>query len=185
MGQLRCALALARFTGHRESAILKLWVSDLLLTPERIAQALADVGRDEADADHMTNGAILWRAANDKQGITHVTPLSRAAREELDRYLAKVARVGDTPLLPAPRNDAAPLGSRLAAHWLLRAEQDAGLPKLLGGLWHPYRRLWATERKGLSEVDVAAAGGWNDVRAMRNSYQQSDAATMQRVAEGG
>lgn len=183
-GRLRCALALARFTGHRESAILNLWASDILLSPERIASALAAVGRAEADAEHMPHGAVLWRARNDKQGVTHVTPLSRAARDELDLYLRQAARVGDVPLFPAPRNDAVPLGRRLASRWLLKAEHIAGLPKLEGGLWHPYRRAWATERKGLSDVDVAAVGGWTDVRTMHRSYQQSDAATMQRVAEG-
>ena len=29
------------------------------------------------------------------------------------------------------------------------AKEKAGLPKLEGGLWHPYRRKWATERKYL------------------------------------
>lgn len=42
---------------------------------------------------------------------------------------------------------------------LLETEQRAGLPKLEGGVWHPYRRAWATARKGLSETDVAAQGG--------------------------
>jgi hypothetical protein len=26
--------------------------------------------------------------------------------------------------------------------WLTVAEREAGLPKLDGGLWHPYRRKW-------------------------------------------
>src|SRR6478672_5829345 len=37
----------------------------------------------------------------------------------------------------------------------------AELPKLKGGVWHPYRRKWATVRKHLSLADVAAAGGWS------------------------
>lgn len=37
------------------------------------------------------------------------------------------------------------------------------LEKLDGGLWHSYRRKWATERKHLPLMDVAAACGWNDV----------------------
>ena len=33
--------------------------------------------------------------------------------------------------------------------WLTEAEAQAGLTKLDGGLWHAYRRKWATERKEL------------------------------------
>lgn len=31
--------------------------------------------------------------------------------------------------------------------WLTMAEQRAGLEKLHGGLWHTYRRKWATEQR--------------------------------------
>lgn len=57
------------------------------------------------------------------------------------------------------------------------------LPKLVGGVFHPYRRLWATERKHLPLVDVATAGGWRDTQALRLSYQHADPATVLRVVE--
>jgi hypothetical protein len=38
------------------------------------------------------------------------------------------------------------------------AEQVAGVKKLKGGLWHPYRRKWANERKHLPLVDVGETG---------------------------
>jgi hypothetical protein len=44
------------------------------------------------------------------------------------------------------------------------------LPKLRGGRWHPYRRLWATERKTFPDVDVAEAGGWTGTKAMKLAY---------------
>ena len=50
-----------------------------------------------------------------------------------------------------------------------------------GGLWHPWRRKWATERKGMPIRDVAAAGGWTETRTLLASYQQSDDCTLQRV----
>ena len=43
-GRLGCILTLARFTGRRESAICALRASDILLSEDRIAEALADAG---------------------------------------------------------------------------------------------------------------------------------------------
>ena len=49
-----------------------------------------------------------------------------------------------------------------------KAEGAAGLPKLAGSVAHAYRRLWATERKTLPDVDVAATAGGKP-SMMRNS----------------
>jgi hypothetical protein len=68
---------------------------------------------------------------------------------------------------------------------LLRAERLAGLEPLDGSLWHAYRRKWATERKHLPAVDVAAAGGWKNTTTLARCYQQADAETMLRVVLGG
>ncbi len=64
---------------------------------------------------------------------------------------------------------------------MLDAEKKAELPKLDGSLWHAYRRKWATSRKGLPDVDVAAAGGWSDLTSLKTAYQQPDTATLYRV----
>jgi hypothetical protein len=61
------------------------------------------------------------------------------------------------------------------------AERVARLPKLEGGLWHPYRRKWATERKHLPLKDVAAAGGWKDTETLLTCYQQPDNETLLAV----
>jgi hypothetical protein len=52
-----------------------------------------------------------------------------------------------------------------------------------GSLWHAFRRLWATERKGLPVKDVAAAGGWKDITTLINCYQQPDEETLRAVVE--
>jgi len=70
-----------------------------------------------------------------------------------------------------------------ASYALGRAEERAGLVKLDRGVWHPYRRLWAVERKPWPDVDVARAGGWRDLTTMKRSYQRADAATVLRVVE--
>ncbi len=50
-----------------------------------------------------------------------------------------------------------------------------------GGLWHPWRRKWAAERKDMPLKDVAAAGGWRDPNTLLKCYQQSDEQTLTRV----
>ena len=54
--------------------------------------------------------------------------------------------------------------------YLKKAEKHAKLPKLDGALWHAYRRSWASARKHLSLVDVAAAGGWTDTGTLLRCY---------------
>jgi hypothetical protein len=49
------------------------------------------------------------------------------------------------------------------------------------GSWHPYRRKWATERKHLPLVDVAAAGGWKGTQMLLKCYQQPDPDTILAV----
>ncbi len=59
------------------------------------------------------------------------------------------------------------------------------MTKQEGTLWHAYRRKWATERKHLPDVDVAAAGGWPETGSPKRCYQQADEATMLEVVLGG
>ncbi len=180
MGRLRLALILARYTARRIDAILHLRASDVLRSRDSIRAVLAELGENEGLADAMTHGAIYWRAEHDKQGRDRVTPISATVRAEIDAYLKANPRVGTAPLLPSVETPAdAPeltLPRTTATKWLARAERLAALPKLRGGLWHAYRRLWSTERKHLPDVDVAEAGGWTGTKAMKLSYQQSTAA---------
>jgi len=74
----------------------------------------------------------------------------------------------------------------LNQHLSRRADELAGVPRLAGGQWHPYRRKWATERTHLPDVDVAAAGGWAELSSLKRVYQQADDDTMlQVVLQGG
>lgn len=43
------------------------------------------------------------------------------------------------------------------------------------------RRLWASARKDLPDVDVAQAGGWSSLAALKMAYQKPDDVTMLRV----
>ena len=141
---------------------------------------------DERIADSMPDGAIHWSAETDKVGLLHVTPISEPVRAELDRYLRAHPRIGEAPLFPSDEADGTPLRTDVSARWLLDAEAAAELPKLEQGVWHPYRRLWASERKHLPpDVDVAAAGSWKDTVAPRKSYQHADPDTILAVVQHG
>lgn len=95
------------------------------------------------------------------------------ARREIERYLAINQRAGNVPLFPSVRDASKAVLRVVAERWLARAEKLSGQPKLRGGLFHPYRRLWATERKHLADVDVAEAGGWTGTKAMKLAYQSA------------
>ena len=71
----------------------------------------------------------------------------------------------------------------LSAKWLLEGKEAAELPKLAGSVAQAYRRIWATERKMLPGVDVAATGGWMSTQDLKLSYQHGDPATALRVVE--
>jgi hypothetical protein len=69
----------------------------------------------------------------------------------------------------------------MLTQWLSIAERKGKVPKLPGGLWHPYRRKWASERMHLPLKAVADAGGWKDTNTLLTCYQQSDDATLLAV----
>ena len=182
-GRLACMLALARYTGHRESAICQLKANDFLRTKAEVRAALGALGFDERQADYYPHGGLRWRAESDKMGNDSVTPLARDARDALDAYLAQNPRLGEAPLFPAPRDAGRPIRADLASRWLMKAEGLAGLPSLSGGRWHPYRRLWATERRHLPAQDVAAAGGWTGTQALTTIYQHATPDKILEVVE--
>lgn len=183
-GRLRCALTLARYTGRREGAICGLFASDLLPDDRAVRAALATQGMDERKAEHFPFGGIRWRSDTDKMGTSWIVPISQEAREEIDRYLQESPRLGAVPLFPSDRDALKPIGIYVMGRWLMEAEGLAGLPKLEQGRWHPYRRLWATERKHVPVQDVAAAGGWNSVETVLKVYQQSDPEGVLRAVTG-
>jgi hypothetical protein len=108
-----------------------------------------------------------------------------AATQRLDRILTERLGIGAAFLFPSPGDPTKPVEYGLASEWLLQAERLAELPKLERGIWHPYRRKWATVRKHLPLTDVAAAGGWKSTQTLLKCYQQADEATMLKVVLGG
>lgn len=112
-------------------------------------------------------------------------PLAEETRSAIERVLAMNPVVGEMPLFPAPRakdGNRPSCWTRFHARNLLgRAERAASISPIEGGDFHPYRRAWSTARKHHPAADVAAAGGWRDLRSLEKSYIKADEATMLRV----
>ena len=157
---------IANGTGRRLSAVCSLTYGDLSLSDEPY-------------------GSIRWPADTDKMGHESTVPISPSVRAALDRIHLERPGIGAAPLFPSPSDPTTPMTRHLADKWLRKAEKLAGVESQKGSLWHAYRRKWATERKHLSDTDVAAAGGWQNSLTLRKVYQQSDAETMLQVVLGG
>ena len=176
-----------RWDGHRKKQ--RSYLSELLDivngTGRRIS-AVCGLRYDDLHLNDALHGVIRWRAETDKTGRETHVPISGQVRAAMDRVLRERPGVGVAYLFPSPVNLTRPIRRELASEWLKRAEVIAEVPPLQGGQWHPYRRKWATERKHMPDVDVAAAGGWAELTSLKKAYQQADDATMLKVVlEGG
>ena len=155
-------LILAEGTGRRIGAIVALRWSDWL-------------------PDRGTHGAICWRADSDKLGREWITPVAFEVREALEAWRRECPGLGEAPIFPQANSPDRCITVYHARAWLRRAEKLAGLAPMRGGLWHPFRRKWATERKGMELRDVAHAGGWTDPTTLLRVYQAPDPEALERV----
>jgi integrase len=106
--------------------------------------------------------------------------MSAEAMHQLRQLQGKLGSVTGY-LFPSKRNPSGHIPGPLLSEWLRDAERYANLPKLQGGLWHPYRRGWASERMHFPLNAIADAGGWKDVATLVRCYQHADEATMLKV----
>ncbi len=168
-GRFPLLLTILEGTGFRVTAACSIEVRDVDLTSTPKAPFGQICRRQEFD---KMSHRDTWVA------------ISEDVREALVALLKMSKGVGRYPLFPSVRarqsNGTPKSWTRHYAAKLLRRTQklaaEAGElseEKLERGEFHPFRRKWATERKGHSDVDVAKAGGWGDVRSLK-MYQQSD-----------
>jgi len=158
--RLELALVLAEATGRRIGAV-------------------AGLRWDDFDFEAPT---ITWRAEFDKRRKEATIPVPAALAEEVRTFRARLQAFDGGWLFPLETKDRP--WHRTVFDGLLRtAEKKAKVTPLEGGLWHPYRRKWATERKNLPTVDVMKAGGWADRTTMETCYQQAtDAGVLEAMA---
>ena len=156
--KIEMALVLAEATGRRLGSIQHLrW--------------------EDVDFQH---GMLHWRKEHDKKGREYRIPIPASLLGELRTYRLESSAITGW-LFPSESDSSKPMDRHLFDKWLRVAEAAAGLTKLDGGLWHPYRRKWATERKGNALADVMAAGGWTDAATLLRSYQQADIESLMKV----
>lgn len=154
-------LVLAEATGRRAGAIRQLRWDDVYLPA-------------------IGEGNIRWRSESDKKRKEWMTPIPPSLVEELRTFQQKLGAVGGW-MFPSQKDSTQPIRRDVLRSHVGALERHAKLPKLEGGLLHPYRRKWATERKHLPLKDVAAAGGWQDEGTLLTCYQQADRETMLAV----
>lgn len=161
-GRFGVFLALVDALGWRVSALCQLRAEDV----------------DRSAGPYTPYGRVRKRAETDKTGVEMWVPFSEPARAALDRLPWPVS---GGYLFPSPRRRGSPWRREHARDLLERCEAAAGLRPLAGGDFHPYRRKWASERKGMPTADVMLAGGWKDSATLLRCYQQADPATLLAV----
>jgi site-specific recombinase XerC len=181
-GTFRVMLVVAWATGRRLGSISALRASDVLLTPEAVAAALAEAGGDERLATEWP-AAIRWAAEADKEGVAWLTPIPTKLAATLAAYIRARALVGNAVLFSRTRG--APVSHGTSFNWMRAAERKAKLPRQTRGGWHAIRRAWATARKHMPLQDVMLAGGWRDATSLQRAYQHADPATVRAVMEVG
>ena len=158
--RLELALVLAEATGRRVGSIRGLRWADFAADPP----------------------AITWRAEYDKRRREQTVPIPQALADEVRSFRVRIQALGDGWVFRQLEKDE-PWHRKWFDELLRKAEKAAELTPLPGGLWHPYRRKWATERRHLPAVDVMKAGGWTDRTTMETCYQQATDADVLAVME--
>lgn len=157
-------------------------ISEIVVGTGRRISAVCNLRAEDLDRSKEAPwGGINWPADTDKMGKAWRCPISATVREALEDALRKRPAVGPGWLFPSPKDREKPVRYDQVNRWLREAEGKANLEPQDGTLWHAYRRLWASARKDLPDVDVAKAGGWSSLEALKLAYQMPDDATMLRV----
>ena len=128
----------------------------------------------------FTSGRITWRPEFDKKRKTWVVPYPPHLFSALRDFQRRLGAVGGF-VFPRSQDTERSAPPELLSQWIQKAESDAGLPKLLGGTCHPYRRKWRSERSESPTKAVMYAGGWSDVNTMLKCYDHPEDADILAV----
>jgi len=107
--------------------------------------------------------------------------MNEPAQSALEAFARENPGIGEAWIFASDTDASKPVDRHLANRWLRRAEKLAKVEHERWRGWHAFRRGWASARKHLPDVDVAAAGGWKDTATMKRCYQHADAQGVLRV----
>ncbi len=159
--RFRVALVLAHETGHRIGAIRKLRWSDV-------------------DIEGRT---IRWRGEHEKTGYEHRTPVTTEALAVLEEARRRNPGIGNTPLLPAPRDSSKSMSRSRARTWWRKAQVLAGLEPKRGRGWHSLRRKFASDLMDQPLKVLCELGGWKTATTVLQCYQRADEDRLRKALE--
>ena len=149
---VRPMLLVAHETGHRIGSIRQLRWSDV----------------------DLKQACVVWRAAHDKEGRSHTTPLTVAAVAALTTLRRSGSTLGDGWLFPSPDDAEKPCSRNRARDLWERSARLAKLPKGERYGWHSLRRGWATAMRDVSPRDLIDLGGWASYDTPLKCYIRPD-----------
>jgi len=159
--RFRVALVLAHETGHRIGAIRQLRWSDV----------------------DLAGGVVRWRAEHEKTGYEHRTPITAEAVAALEEARRRNPGIGNTPVLPAPKDPSVCLSGIRAYVWWKRAEKLAGLEPKPGRSWHSLRRKFASDLMTQPLKVLCELGGWKTAQTVLRCYQRADEDRLRKALE--
>ena len=118
----------------------------LLIVAEGTGRRISAIAELRWPDVHFGSNVIRWRAENDKSGYEDTRPAAPHVMKALSDLQLRSERIGDTPVFPSPKDPQSPVSRHLLDDWLRRAYEFAEIEPEPGGLWHPIRRKWVTER---------------------------------------
>ena len=149
--RFRVALVIAHETGHRIGAIRQLRWSDI----------------------DMERRTIRWRAAHEKTGHEHRTPVTAEALAALEEARRQNPGIGDAPVFPAPGDPSKSVSRSRARTWWTKAQMLAGLEPKRGRGWHSLRRKFASDLMNQPLKVLCELGGWKTAQTVLQCYQQT------------
>jgi integrase len=139
----------------------------------------AIVGLRWADFD-FDGRRITWRAEHDKMHRTSHVEYPETLFTTIRDFQYRLGAVGGY-VFPRRGDSEQHAAPELLSQRISQAEKLAGLPKLAGGLCHPYRRKFCSERQRHSMKAIAVAGGWTDVSTILRCYTHPEDADVLAV----
>ena len=149
---VRLIIMVAHETGHRIGSIRQLRWEDV----------------------DLKQASVIWRAAHDKEGQSHTTPLTLAAVAALTTLRRSRTTVSDGWVFPSPECGEKACSRNLARDWWERSAALAKLPKGERYGWHSLRRGWATAMGDVSPRDMMDLGGWASYDTPLKCYIRPD-----------